>query len=331
MDSSLRERAEALRGRRVLVLGDIIADEYLLGLTSRVSREAPVLILKHQSRELKLGGAGNAANNVRDLGGEVRLLGVLGDDPLGGEVLEVLEERGIDASGVLRLPGVETTRKTRILAGGVNTAMQQVFRMDREGEGEIPEDAASRLASALKEMADEADSVLISDYGQGVVGPQMIEAVNRLAEEKSASDGGLPVLVDSRYRLNGFRGATAVTPNEVEMREILAGPLGEEALFREAEGLRQRLGFGGLLLTRGKKGMVLFEAGRSPQSLAIFGGDDVADVTGAGDTVIGTFTLSLASGAGMWESAQLANVAGGLVVMKQGTATVSHRELLEAL
>ncbi|MFQ5693268.1 MAG: bifunctional heptose 7-phosphate kinase/heptose 1-phosphate adenyltransferase [Nitrospinota bacterium] len=331
MGPDLRARAEALRGRRVLVLGDLIADEYLLGLTHRVSREAPVLILRHRSRELSLGGAGNAANNVRALGGEVVLLGWLGDDDLGREVLDLLEERGIDASGVLRLPGVETTRKTRILAGGVNTSMQQVIRVDREWEGEIPEGALDRLAAALRERAEEVDAVLVSDYGLGVVGPRMIRTVNALAAEKSAGDGGLPILVDSRYRLNAFREVTAVTPNEVEIRGVLGDTLDEAALFREAEGLRDRMGLGGLLLTRGRKGMVLFEAGAEPRFLDIFGSDDVADVTGAGDTVIGTFTLALSAGNGMWESAQLANVAGGLVVMKRGTATVSHQELLEVL
>ncbi len=335
MDSDLRGCAQALRGRRVLVLGDLIADEYLLGTTHRVSREAPVLILRRRSRELKLGGAGNAANNVRALGGEVRVLGLLGDDAAGHEVLDLLRDRGIVASGVLRLPEIETTIKTRILAGQSNTTMQQVIRIDREWEGEIPRDAADRLARTLRERAEEADAVLISDYGLGAVGPEVIRAVNALAKEKCASNGGLPLLVDSRHGLSGFCGVTAVTPNEGEILEVLCGRPGAapdgDGLIREAEALRERLGIRGLLLTRGKNGMVLFEAGRPPQSLSIFGGDDVADVTGAGDTVIGTFCLSLAAEAGMWEAAQLANIAGGLVVMKRGTATVSNQELLEVL
>jgi rfaE bifunctional protein kinase chain/domain len=312
-------------------LGDVIADEYLLGLTSRVSREAPVLILKRHSRELALGGAGNAANNVRALGGEVRLMGWVGDDALGGEVLDLLKEKGIDASGVLRLPGIETTCKTRILAGGVNNSMQQVIRMDREWEGDLPAQAVDRLATVLRETADQVDAILISDYGLGVVGPRMIEAVNALAKEKSAGNGGFPLLVDSRYQLSSFQGVTAVTPNEFEMREVLGKGLSRKALFQESETLRERKGFRGLLLTRGKNGMVLFEESQPPQTLDIFGSDDVADVTGAGDTVIGTFTLAMASGATMWESARLANIAGGLVVMKRGTATVSQKELLEAL
>ncbi len=335
MDTDLRGRAQAFGGRRVLVLGDLIADEYLLGTTHRVSREAPVLILRHRSREVKLGGAGNAANNVRALGGEVSVLGLLGDDDAGREVLDLLQERGIDASGVVRLPEIETTVKMRILAGQTNTTMQQVIRIDREGEGRVPRETADRLARALRERAETADAILISDYGLGAVGPVIIQAVNALAEEKCASNGGLPLLVDSRHGLIGFRGVTAVTPNEAEMRAVLEGKQGvalsNDDLFRETEALRERMGIQGLLLTRGKHGMVLFEAGRPPQSLDIFGGDDVADVTGAGDTVIGAFCLSLAAEAGMREAARLSNIAGGLVVMKRGTATVSLRELLEVL
>ena len=335
MDADLRGRAQAFGGRRVLVLGDLIADEYLLGTAHRVSREAPVLILRRRSREVKLGGAGNAANNVRALGGEVSVLGLLGDDDAGREVSDLLREHGIDASGVERLPEIETTVKMRILAGQTNTAMQQVIRIDREGEGGVPREAADRLARALRERAETADAILISDYGLGAVGPEVLRAVNALAKDKRAANGGLPVLVDSRYNLRGFHGVTAVTPNEEEMSAVLGGPADaaadDDKLFRETEALREQMGIQGLLLTRGKHGMVLFEAGRPPQSLDIFGGDDVTDVTGAGDTVIGTFCLSLAAASGMPEAARLANIAGGLVVMKRGTATVSQRELLEVL
>ncbi|MDP6618519.1 MAG: PfkB family carbohydrate kinase [Nitrospinota bacterium] len=335
MDADLHGRAQAFGGRRVLVLGDLIADEYLLGTTHRVSREAPVLILRRRSREVRLGGAGNAANNVRALGGEVSVLGLLGDDDAGREVSDLLQERGIDASGVVRPPEIETTVKMRILAGRTNTTMQQVIRIDREGEGCVPREAADRLARALRERAEAADAILISDYGLGAVGPEVLRAVNDLAKDKRAANGGLPVLVDSRYGLRGFHGVTAVTPNEEEMHAVLGDPPNaaedDDKLFREAEALRERMGIQGILLTRGKHGMVLFEAGRPPESLDIFGGDDVADVTGAGDTVTGTFCLSLAAEAGMREAARLANIAGGLVVMKRGTATVSQRELLEVL
>ena len=335
MSEHLRGWAKALRGRRVVVLGDIIADEYLFGSTHRISREAPVLILKHRNRELRLGGGGNAANNIRDLGGEVQIIGILGEDAPGEEILELSRSRGIDTTGVLQLPDVDTTVKTRVLAGQSNTTMQQVIRIDREWEGKLSSKVTAHLIDRLNEMAKEADAVLISDYGLGVVHTKVVEAVNALARDRAARDGGLPVVVDSRFGLRGFRGITAATPNEAEMREVI-GQVGkeyleDETLYREVAAVRKRQEFGGLLLTRGKNGMVLFEGENPPQSLRVFGGDDVADVTGAGDTVIGIFSLSLAAGAGMWESAQLANIAGGLVVMKRGTATVTRRELLEVL
>ncbi len=344
MSDLLRGWVEALRGRRVVVLGDIIADEYIFGSTYRISREAPVLILKHRDRELRLGGGGNAANNVRDLGGEVRTIGILGEDAPGEEILELSRSRGIDTTGVLQLPDVDTTVKTRVLAGQSNTTMQQVIRIDREWEGRLSDKVTALLIDRLNEMAKEADAVLISDYGLGVVHPKVVEAVNVLATDRAARDRGLPVVVDSRSGLPGFRGITAATPNEGEMREAIGQvgkhvpeslnrgkELDDENLYREAEAVRKRQDFGGLLLTRGKNGMVLFEGDNPPQALSVFGGDDVADVTGAGDTVIGAFALSLAAGASMWVSAQLANIAGGLVVMKRGTATVSRREMLEVL
>lgn len=335
MSEHLRGWVKALRGRCVVVLGDIIADEYLFGSTHRISREAPVLILKHRNRELRLGGGGNAANNIRDLGGEVRIIGILGEDASGEEILELSRSRGIDTTGVLQLPDMDTTVKTRVLAGQSNTTMQQVIRIDREWEGKLSSKVTAHLIDRLNEMAKEADAVLISDYGLGVVHSKVVEAVNALARDRAARDGGLPVVVDSRFGLRGFRGITAATPNEAEIREVIGQVkkevLEDETLYREVAAVRKRQEFGGLLLTRGKNGMVLFEGENPPQSLRVFGGDDVADVTGAGDTVIGIFSLSLAAGAGMWESAQLANIAGGLVVMKRGTATVTRRELLEVL
>ncbi len=335
MSETLREWANALQGRRIIVLGDIIADEYLLGSAHRISREAPILILKHRNRELRLGGCGNAANNVRDLGGEVRIIGILGKDDPGEETLHLLKNQGIDTTGVLQLPEAETTIKTRILAGQSNTTMQQVIRIDREWKEAISDKVTTSLINQLNEMVDETDAILVSDYGLGVVTPKMVEAVNTLANTHGARDGGLPVLVDSRFGLRCFQGITAATPNEVEMETIIEQEdkenIDQEELYQKAAAFRKQQDFGGLLLTRGKNGMVLFEEDNPPKSLEVFGGDDVADVTGAGDTVIGTFSLALAAGAEMWVSAQLANIAGGLVVMKRGTATVHQHELLEAL
>lgn len=335
MSETLRGWANALQGRRIIVIGDIIADEYLLGSAHRISREAPILILKHRNRELRLGGSGNAANNVRDLGGKVRIIGVLGKDTPGEEALHLLKSYGIDTTGVLQLSEAETTVKTRVLAGQSNTTMQQVVRIDREWEGTLSDEVITHLINQLNEMVEETDAVLVSDYGLGVVNSKMVEAINTLTHTHGTRDGGLPVLVDSRFGLRCFQGITAATPNEVEMKAIIEREdkenIDEETLYQGAAALRKQQDFGGVLLTRGKNGMVLFEENNPPKSLEVFGGDDVADVTGAGDTVIGTFSLALAAGAGMWVSAQLANITGGLVVMKRGTATVNQRELLEVL
>lgn len=330
----LKDRVRDFSGRHVAVLGDIIADEYLLTQTSRVSREAPILILKYHSREVSLGGAANAAHNVKALGGEVSLIGVLGEDPLGEEVIALLKAKGIETQGVVRAPEASTTCKTRILAGGLYTAKQQVLRIDREWGGEYTESTSKRLLASLEEASRRVEALLVSDYGLGVVKGPVLSAVNRLAEEAcAASPRPRPplVTVDSRHNVLAFRGMTALTPNEVELKEVVGNPLPEERVFREGEALRRRLGARGLLLTRGSRGMVLFEGGEAPRPLDIFGSDEVADVTGAGDTVISAFTLAQVAGASMWEAAQLANIAGGLVVMKRGTATVTAEELLEVL
>ena len=330
----LKDRVQEFTGRRIAVLGDIIADEYLLGQTSRVSREAPVLILKYHSRELSLGGAANAAHNVKTLGGEVSLIGVVGEDPLGEEVLGLLEAEGIKTQGVVRAPEASTTCKTRILAGGLYTAKQQVLRIDREWEGEYTRPTTEKLLASLKRATRRAEALVVSDYGLGVVKGPVLAAVNRLAEEAGAASPQprLPlVTVDSRHNVLAFRGVTSLTPNEVEVQEVLGNHLPEERVLREGEALRRRLGARGLLLTRGSRGMILFEGGEAPRPLSIFGSDEVADVTGAGDTVISAFTLAQAAGASMWEAAQLANIAAGLVVMKRGTATVTAQELLEVL
>ncbi len=330
----LKERARDFSGRRITVLGDIIADEYLLAQTDRISREAPVPILKYRSRELSLGGAANAAHNVKALGGDVSLVGIVGEDHLGKEILKLLETEGVDTQRVIRAQEAATTCKTRILAGGFHTTKHQILRIDRESEGEYAKTTTERLLASLEEALQGAEALVVSDYGLGVVKEPVVAAVNRLAERALAASSNPRsplVTVDSRHNLLAFRGITALTPNELELQEVIDNHLPEDRIFQEGEALRRRLGARGLLLTRGSRGMVLFEAGEEPRPIGIFGLDKAADGTGAGDTVISAFTLAQAAGASMWEAAQLANIAGGLVVMKRGTATVSARELLEAL
>jgi rfaE bifunctional protein kinase chain/domain len=323
----LEQTLARFAGRRVMVVGDLIADEYLYGKPSRISREAPVLILRFVDREVRLGGAANAAHNVHALGADTAVVGALGEDGAGDEVEALFRRAGVATAGVLRVPGRLTPVKTRIMAGGYESTRQQVVRLDREPDGGVGPGAESELIERLHALGPAADAVLVSDYGYGTVTPRLFEAVLDLARAR-----GVPVTVDSRYDLPRFRGATAATPNEPEV-EALAGILleDERSLDKAGRAVLERLDARFLLVTRGSRGMALFEREGPATFMPIHGSDQIADVTGAGDTVIGTFTVALAAGAAPVEAAWLANVAGGAVVMKRGTATVTAREIAESL
>lgn len=314
-------------GRRVVVVGDLIADEYLYGKPARISREAPVLILRFTDREVRLGGAANAAHNVHALGATVLPVGLLGPDAAGDEVHALFRQAGIGIDSVFREADRPTPVKTRIMAGGYQATRQQVVRLDREPEGGIAGPAETRLVEALRAVGANADGFLVSDYGYGTVTPRVYETVLDLARARKA-----PVSIDSRYELPRFRGATAATPNEPEVEALTGQELTDEAAVEKAgRAVLERLDARLLLLTRGSRGMALFEREGPVTFMPIHGTDEIADVTGAGDTVISTFTVALAAGTAPGEAAWLANVAGGVVVMKRGTATVTVPELAAAL
>jgi len=322
---------DGFSGRRVLVVGDLIADEFIYGEVSRVSREAPVLILKYDTTEVVAGGAGNAANNVAALAGRVGLVGLTGADSEGRRLLASLHP-GVDRRHVVRTRGYRTPVKTRILAGGVHAARQQVVRIDRATDWPMDEAVSRTLARKIRPALDSCDAVLLSDYGSGLVTPALAETIRR-AVVRPTRRRPVPVLVDSRYRLADFRGLTACTPNESEVEQALGFTIGEdpEALERAGRLMLARTRMQAVLVTRGSRGMALFQRRQATIHLPIFGSDEVTDVTGAGDTVIAAFGLALAAGASFYEAARLANYAGGLVVMKRGTATVSARELADAV
>jgi rfaE bifunctional protein kinase chain/domain len=315
-------------GRRVLVVADLVADEFLYGRIDRVSREAPVLILHYDGTDVRLGGGANAVHNIRTLGGRPLPVGVLGQDETGRRVRGLLRETGIVARHVATDPAYTTPVKTRILAGGVHSTKQQVVRIDRATR--LHERSAARRAvlRALRDFKGRLDAVLVSDYGFGLLTPEIVEAAVSLARRRR-----VPVTVDSRFALLAFRGMTAVTPNEPEVEAALGVSIGHDAKKLEAAGraLLRKLDVKAVLITRGSDGMALFEPGRPALHIPIYGSDQVADVTGAGDTVIATFTLALAAGAAPAEASFLANYAGGIVVMKRGTATVSATELARAV
>jgi D-glycero-beta-D-manno-heptose-7-phosphate kinase len=326
--SARRHDLLASLGRRtVLVIGDLILDEYLFGKPARISREAPVLILRFAERELMLGGAGNAAHNVRALGARVLPAGVIGDDRPAEEMLGLLAAAGIPSDGVVVERGRMTPVKTRIMAGGYQATRQQVVRLDREPEGEPQPLAEDALLERVAALAPQADAIMLSDYGYGTVSPRLFERVQRLARQRHTI-----VTVDSRYDTSRFTGVTAATPNEAELAQLTGLPVDDERSVEKAgRQVLERLDAQILLVTRGSRGMALLERDGATTFIPIHGTDEIADVTGAGDTVISTFTLALAAGATPVQAATLANVAGGIVVMKRGTATVSPAELGQAL
>jgi rfaE bifunctional protein kinase chain/domain len=315
---------DALRGRTVAVIGDVIADEFVYGRVARVSREAPVLILEYDSTDIVAGGGGNAANNVAALGGLAALVSVIGADEPGRRLLASLHRR-VDPRHVVRARGRRTSVKTRILAGGVHSAKQQVVRIDRLGHGVDARARASLERAALRAAAG-ADAVLVSDYGSGLVTPAFVA---RLRAALRAGGHPIPVLIDSRYRLLDYRGLTACTPNESEVEQALGVHIDDDPKVLERAGreLLARTKMRAVLITRGSRGMALFVPGTPTAHIPIVGSDEIADVTGAGDTVMATLALALAAGATFESAARLANHAGGIVVMKRGTATVTADEL----
>jgi rfaE bifunctional protein kinase chain/domain len=316
-----------LRGRAVLVVADLIVDEFVMTGEPRVSREAPVLILKYKERKFVAGGGANAAANVAALGGVPLVVGEVGDDAAGRELVASLVAAGADTSGIRVHAGARTPRKTRFLAGDKHVALQQVVRVDRiEPFAHGPAFVEETRALAAPLLA-RADGVLISDYGLGFAEPGLVKALLG-----SPRRPGSRVAVDSRYRLFEHAGVDVATPSEPEVEAVLGAPLADAAAV-EAGGRRalERLGAEALVLTRGSQGMLVLERGAPTRAIPAFGTGSVADVTGAGDTVIATLSLALAAGATWVQAARLANAAAGIAVTKMGTATVSPEELLAAL
>jgi rfaE bifunctional protein kinase chain/domain len=311
----------------VVVFGDLLADEYVYGRVARVSREAPVLILEYDSTEVLPGGAGNAVNNVASLGGRATLVGLAGRDEAGRRLLAALPRR-VARDGIVRPSDYETPVKTRILAGGIHSAKQQVVRIDKRNEG-ITDAHRSAVERAAVRACLRADAVLVSDYGSGLVTPAFVHRLARRVRTRRR----VPVLIDSRYALTRYSRLTACTPNESEVEHALGVTIDDRPRVLERAGrtILERTRMEAVLITRGSRGMALFEPNKPTIHIPIFGSDQIADVTGAGDTVMATITLALGAGATFEEAARLANYAGGLVVMKRGTATVTADELRHAV
>jgi rfaE bifunctional protein kinase chain/domain len=308
--------------KRVVILGDMVADQFLHGTIARVSREAPVFILNHDMTDTRAGGAANAAANISALGGEAVLIGFRGNDENGLLLAQELERSSVDCRFIVSDDSLRTTTKVRVLGGQQHAPRQQVIRIDYAHREPIAGELYEQLEQHLIAGCEGADAIIVSDYNYGAAKPEIVDAARRLAVEK-----GIPLIIDSRFGLEQFPQATAATPNHEEVEQIL----GKNFTMDDCTALRERLGYKALLVTRGSKGMTLFEEGSTPRHLEAVGSKEPVDVTGAGDTVIGTFALGLASGLSFYDSAIVANHAGGIVVMQRGTAAVSSSELLASL
>jgi len=313
---------EGFARQKIVVVGDLVADQFLHGTIARVSREAPVFILRHDETETLAGGAANAAVNVASLGGNAFLIGVVGEDLNGAALLKTLDGSQVNCDFVISDKSFQTTTKVRVLAGQDFAPRQQVIRIDYENQQAVDSALQNKLNENLISAAENADAIIISDYNYGVANSQIAALADKIAKDKN-----IPLLVDSRFGLRNFPNATAATPNHEEVEQIL----GKNFTDQDCTELCKNLGYQSLLVTRGNKGMILIEKDKPTMRFEAVGSKEAIDVTGAGDTVIATFTLSLASGLSFAESANLANHAGGIVVMKKGTASVSLDELLKSL
>jgi len=326
--SALSALLERFPRRQVMMWGDLVADESVYGEIARVSREAPVLILKQREKQVVPGGGGNAANNLADLGACVIPVGVVGDDDAGEALLRYFREKQVSIKHVVRIPHHLTPTKTRILGGVTHWQRQQIVRLDREPAEPLAPAIRNKLRRSATSLLAECAGALVSDYGYGTTSAREADRVRRHLGSRS-----IPITVDSRFDLPSYKHFTAATPNEPELEAAFDQKIGNdlERLHTLGKKFLRRQGLEALLVTRGRDGMALFEPRRPPHHIPIFGSDHAVDVTGAGDTVIATFTLALAAGGSPLDAARLANCAGGIVVMKRGTATVTLGELREVV
>jgi rfaE bifunctional protein kinase chain/domain len=318
---------------RVLVIGDLVIDEMIYGATHRISREAPVLILKHQRADIILGAAGNAAHNVAKLNAKrAAVVGVAGKDYYCSLLMDALQRDGIDGGGLIQDDSRPTSTKSRISGIANHSVTQQIIRIDRESSQPLSTDVENRLNDTLSRMASEFDALLLSDYGLGVFTPAVIAHCQALCRKHK-----LIMAVDSQRDLSAFQGATILTPNQPEAERNVGFDLQTDEEVRRAGGaLLAKTNGQNLLITRGESGMSLFERqaeGQPPRetNIPVFNRSEVFDVTGAGDTVVGTLTLALTVGASMPEAAILGNLAASIVVKRFGAATTTQEELQSAL
>ena len=315
-----------MQGRDILVIGDMVADIYLDGRISRISREAPVLVLEQAGEKVVAGGAANVVNNIATLGGKVHAVGLVGRDKSADGLREILAANGADVRGLIADDSRPTISKTRIIAGGRATVSQQIVRIDRESKAPMAPAVEVELRAYIKSILPTVDGVVISDYGSGTV----TEGLQTLLIDYCRAHD-IPSIVDSRYTVRRFSGIGYVKQNDAELAAAVGRELATtEDIIRAAEELREELHAKGFLVTRGELGMVLVESG-AVHEIPVSDKSEVFDVSGAGDTCVAAVILALAAGVAPATAARLSNIASGIAVRKLGTSTVSVRELAAAI
>ena len=312
--------------RKILVIGDMIADVYLQGQIGRISREAPVLILDNIEEKIVAGGAANVVANVAALGGEVYAVGVLGDDNYAEGLKNVLKYYEVHTEGLVTDPMRPTISKTRVIAGGRATVSQQIVRIDRENKSPIPKKIEAELIAALDKFLPQVEGIVLSDYGSGTITEGVKKWLIRYAGQKK-----IPSIVDSRYDIGRFDGIGYIKQNDTELANYVGRDLNDmSALIDAGATIMKKLNANGALITRGEKGMSLFERGGAVHHIPVADKSEVFDVSGAGDTCVAAFILALTAEINPVLAARIANVAAGVAVRKLGTSTVNFEELRRA-
>ena len=316
-----------LQGKKILVIGDMVADIYLEGRISRISREAPVLVLEQAGEKIVAGGAANVVNNVATLGGEVYAVGLLGDDHAAAGIKKALQENGANIEGLLLDASRPTIAKTRIIAGGRATVSQQIVRIDKESHHPMGKDFEQKILKYIEKLLPKIEGVVISDYGSGTVTPAIQKQLIKCCRKQN-----IPSIVDSRYGIHEFKNIGYIKQNDAELAAAVGRELSdEESLYDAGQELLNELSADGVLVTRGEKGMVLLEKDGAIHDIPVSDKSEVFDVSGAGDTCVATVILALAAGSEPAKAAEISNFASGIAVRKLGTSTVSATELRQVL
>ena len=316
-----------LKNINILIIGDMVADVYLKGNISRVSREAPVLVLEHAGEKVVPGGAANVVHNVATLGGQAFAVGLIGADKAGSGLRDILNDKNVETTGLIVEENRPTITKTRIIAGGSATVSQQIVRIDQEMKSIMLSNTEKRVINILKQVIDKIDAVVLSDYGSGMLSDKIRNFIIKSCQEKN-----IKTIVDSRYDILKFEGVSFVKQNEAEAAKAVGFELtSEDAVVTAGKILLEKLQAEGIIISRGEQGMSLIQDNGEIHHIPVVDKSEVFDVSGAGDTAVAAFILAIASGAKPVEATKIANFAAGIAVRKLGTATVSNEELNEVL